>query len=278
MQFVLSVNPNSYLSITDWTEVYVAINKITSKSEIKTLIESSTNNDVSETTMDRSWDEIKKRRKLYGRYPPFEIEYTNIERTIEWKNIPQYMTCLLLSILGNEYKTQFVGKLFEKIVSVAIKNFLGGISINYGSPRTRQIPNVKRISEMMHEEFREEPRGSGDKGLDVISWKPFDNRPNQIILILHCAAGGNWKSKRGELCINVWDDYINFAADPIRGIGLPLILSDADFIRSSQLCGLVIDRARIYKNTKYLTKEDKKLGKNLEKVCNAIIKKDVLRN
>jgi hypothetical protein len=86
--------------------------------------------------------------------------------------------------------------------------------------------------------------------LDVLAWKPFqDGRPNQIVMLVQCAAGKNWRTKTKELNLKAWSSYIDFMCVPIKGFTLPDIISDvARFDDYGQDAGVIFDRSRIYRN------------------------------
>ena len=136
------------------------------------------------------------------------------------------------------------------LANEAIRNFLNGESLVFGYPGT---PDLKNVSILLHEDFISYPPSNlKDAGLDVISWKSFeDDRSSQIVILTQCAAGNNWKSKAGKLPVEAWREYIHWACRPVIGFGIPRIISKTEFhqICVECNCALLFDRARIYRNT-----------------------------
>jgi hypothetical protein len=242
-------NPDSKDGVADWVEFYSALeeNEI-SMTEVSSAIETYGGFEPEDSFMSDIWSELDRRQLLYGEKPPFIVDPSSVIPTIKWENNPEYMMCLLLSILGNSEDATATGKLFERLSSEAIKNYLGGCTIIYGHPSKQ---TVKDIANNLYERFNFPPSPNfKDRGLDVIGWKPFeDRRPSQVVILFQCAAGKNWKSKLRDLPIDAWCNYIAWGVKPIRGFILPQIVPHKEFEDCSCDAGVLIDRARIYRNT-----------------------------
>jgi len=153
---LLDIPISDLASMADWVELYAAVGKTAiSKSEVCSAIgegkdpeleESSTNDVRQEHLVDDVWLELERRESLYGEDPPFIFEKRRIVSKIDWKHHPEYLMCLLLSILGNPNTpiapSTETGKLFERLSSEAIKNYLGGHTIIYGHPSKLKVQNI----------------------------------------------------------------------------------------------------------------------------------------
>ena len=238
-------------AIADWVELYICINQEeVSKAMLSSYIEESSGFEPREEDVDGIWVELGFRELLYGEDPPFTVESQVVRCNFCWENHPEYITCLIFSVFGNPTNTTRSANLFEKISSKAAKNYLGGESLIYG---TQSNMNVEELARCLNERFGYEPPSSRkDRNLDVVVWKPFgDNRKSQMIVLMQCAAGKNWKSKLTELSIRAWSRYINFACEPIRAFSVPIAISDNEVLEEISLDGgLIIDRPRIYRYTK----------------------------
>ncbi|MDD2890872.1 MAG: hypothetical protein PHE49_09600 [bacterium] len=161
------------------------------------------------------------------------------------------MTCLIFSLQGNPYDPLDSGKLFERITEVAIKNFIDGESLLTGFPSGGI--SVENIANKLKETpISELPTHAKDKGVDVVAWKHFgDERSSQIILLIQCAAGDNWKEKLRDISLYAWCQYIHFACCPIKGFSMPRVVSNIPALLNefSAEAGLILDRPRIYRNT-----------------------------
>jgi len=243
------LNTKSVNSISDWAEFYTAFSKEEfSKAQLKSFIEESTGSEPKYEEIDDIWFELKCRETLYGDDPPFKVKSDLLVHNFEWESIPEYMACLIFSLLGNQTEKVYSGTLFEKITNEAIRNYIGGKSIVFGAPNELKVIDIaKEINEKFVSEF---PSHRKDRGLDIVAWKPFDNRASQLILFIQCAAGHNWKQKTGDLKLDAWTTYINFACKPLKGLSIPVIITDKEDMREkSYEAGIIIDRSRIYKYT-----------------------------
>jgi hypothetical protein len=242
-------NSDSKDEVADWVELHAIFeeNEV-SKTEVNSAIEDWKGSEPEESFINDVWLELERREFLYGEKPPFTVASSVIVPKIKWEDNPEYLMCLLLSIFGNPEDTTATGKLFERLSGEAIKNYLGGHIIIYGHPSKQ---NVNDIAKALCERFNFQPSSNfKDRGLDVIGWKSFeDRRPSQVIVLFQCAAGHNWKSKLHELPIEAWCKYIAWGYDPIKGFSLPQIVSHEEFEECSFAAGVLMDRARIYRNT-----------------------------
>lgn len=212
--------------------------------------------ELDEQFVDDVWTELKRRRHLYGENPPFyfDSDSEDIESSVDSCSNPAYIMCLILSMFGNPNDpaatSDATGKLFEELSAYAVKNYLNGESVIYGhQPQC----TLREIAKRMNEQFWDEPPPNyKDRGVDVISWKSFgDGRPSQIVILSQCAAGHDWKDKLNDVPYRRWCAYIHWACFPLTGFVLPIIApaDETEFLESSGVCGLLIDRARIYRNT-----------------------------
>jgi len=242
-------DPSSKDNIADWVEIFVAFsNGEFSKSELSSYIEESSGSEPDEFLVDSVWQELVFREILYGDKTPFKVDGRTVKSAINWNDHPEYMTCLIFSLVGNSEDSAKSGKLFERITGEAMKNFLHGSAAVFGHPRNIRLEDMCGT---MKEKFNcYPPSYRKDRGLDVFAWKPFgDSRASQIVILMQCAAGHNWKTKLTELSIDAWKRYIHFASPPIKGFSIPCIISDASSLEEASFDGgIIIDRVRLYRN------------------------------
>ena len=242
-------DPNRVETVADWAEFYVMLNQSElSKSELRSYVEASSGLEPSDEFIDSVWMELDTRERLYGVDPPFRVQYGLIQPAFEWEERPEYMTCLIFSLEGNPTDSLSSGVLFERIANEAMRNFLDGESIPVGFPNTRE---AKDIAAALNEHYMYEPPGyRQDRNLDVVAWKPFgDERASQIVVLIQCAAGHNWTSKKTELTLDAWCKYIHFACKPVKGLAIPIVITDETILEEDSTdAGIILDRARIYRN------------------------------
>ena len=168
---------------------------------------------------------------------------------VTYDSKPFHTMCLLLSVLGCKFKPQLTGKLFEKVSGEVIKNYINGNVIVCGFPKKISI---KDLASNLNETFNHGPKKyAKDCGLDVISWKSFeDKRGGQIVILFQSSSGDNWKTKLSDLSISHWHMYIEWCCyELVKGFTFPYIITDIDdFKHYSRRGGILFDRSRIYRN------------------------------
>ncbi len=245
-------------TVADWIELNVAVEKQPlSKAALTSKVESSTGDDPGDAFISSVWDELEYRMQLYGSHPPFIVEALEVTPNITWEGNPEYLMCIILSLTGNPQNPVATGKLFERVSKEAAKNYLCGKALVFGHPANLTISEV---CSTICEKFKSElPANYNDRGLDVIAWKPFDDkRGNQVIVLMQCAGGANWTSKTGDVVLRAWSEkYITFGCKPVRGFSTVVIVSNSEqFEEISFETDLLFDRTRIYRNTQSFSLED----------------------
>jgi hypothetical protein len=261
-------DPNSVNNVADWAEFYVILAKEElSKTQLNRCIEDASGSEAADDFVDSVWLEMEGREQLYGDNPPFRVQSSLIVPAIDWEEYPEYMTCLIFSLEGNPVDPLRSGTLFERITNEAIRSFLGGESLAVGFPTTMAV--VDMAAALGEKYVTDPPWYAKDRKLDVIAWKPFgDCRASQVVVLVQCAAGHNWPSKTAELGLNAWCKYVHFACTPIKGFAIPVIISgEVELEEHSSDAGLIIDRARIYRNMIDTSLRDAALRQDLKTWC-----------
>ena len=247
IRFTIS-DPDSIEYVADWVELFTILNgSPISKSTLTSHLSLEMGEDPDSCFIDDVWLELEYRNQLYGSRPPYDVNSRSITPMITKKGNPEYVMCLLLSILGNSENTTNTGKLFERLSGEAIRNYIKGRVIIYGYPSKQTVQNIANFT---HERLNfRPPRNFKDRGLDIIAWKSFDdNRCGQIVILFQCASGNNWRSKLLSVPIDAWGKYIAWGSNPLKGFTLPRIIRKDMFDECSYEAGIIIDRARIYRN------------------------------
>jgi hypothetical protein len=244
-------DPSDEASVADWIELCVGYEASPiSKAAVSHKIEMASGSEPSDAFLSSIWDEMEARMNLYGLQPPFTVDSNEVTPNVIWRDNPEYIMCLILSLTGNPSNPTPTGKLFERISREAIKNYLGGEAIVTGHPNPY---SVKDICELMCEKFKTElPSNYKDRGVDIIAWKPFsDNRGNQIVILIQCAGGHNWVSKTNDVAVRAWaEKYMGFKCYPVKGFSTAVVVTNSEaFEEVSFETHLLIDRTRIYSNT-----------------------------
>lgn len=249
-------DPNDIYSVADWAELSLAIDADQmSKTEITPIIEGQSGSEPSEAFVDSVWMELSRRADLYS-HPFFQVSDSIVDKQSDSEHCMGYLACLLLSLYGVQGSTQEPGKLFEELVRLALKNYLNGDAIVFGWPMSgvtlkpgagsQILQMVRYVADTLNEQFVEGPRSTyNDRGLDVIGWIPLgDQRSGQIVMLVQCAAGHNWKGKHA-VPIDAWCDYIHWSSKPVKAFAVPCIVDSLQWQDRSRDNGMLLDRVRV---------------------------------
>lgn len=256
----------SLKSIADWIELKVAIDGEITKAEVDHFLN---NNDYSgdaekvENYLNSIWLELKKRNREYHEVQPMIIDKFSIETNINWKESPEYILMLILSLEGNGWKTQETAIIFERICKEVLEEYIGGQAKVVGFPKKVSVQEI--CNEIKEDFIQELPTRYKDRKLDVVGWKKIDSRNNKLLILMQCAAGNDWRDKTTELQAEVWRDYIRFSCTPTRAFGFAHCIDDDLFFETGKEGGVIFDRLRIYR---YI--------KNRKKINDASLRDDIL--
>jgi len=76
------------------------------------------------------------------------------------------------------------------------------------------------------------PTNTGDAGLDLVGWLPFEHTSDEmtrgfLLAFGQCACATNWPKKQYETHYDTWKNYISFTAYPFRLTFIPYCFRDA---------------------------------------------------
>jgi hypothetical protein len=89
---------------------------------------------------------------------------------------------------------------------------------------------------------------ANELGLDLLAFLPYrDPHSSFPVVMVQCASGKDWKSKRKTPDLAVWSKVINFASRPAKGFAIPHAFADSvDFRKESvPVEGILWDRYRL---------------------------------
>jgi hypothetical protein len=245
-------------SVADWIELELAAGELSfSKTKVSSIIESETGSEPGEAFLSDIWRHLEERQSRYSeRF--FRCDGDLVVRLLNQAPPPEYTACLLFSLYGVSEEHRTDPKIFERLSAEAIKNYLQGKAFVFGWPVLADVQadiarRVKDVSGAAREKFVEAPAARyKDRGVDVIAWKPFvehsagEHRSNQLVILVQCAAGADWRKKTGQLPYKSWIQYVHWACDPLQGFAVPRVIPTElwhDVSRESG--GILFDRIRI---------------------------------
>lgn len=259
-------DPSDVGVVADWIELNVTVEKQPIvKAAIASKIESASGDEPSDNFISDIWDELELRMDLYGNNPPFVVDNMEVTPNLVWEQNPEYLMWLILSLTGNPSNPTPTGKLFERTSKEAAKNYLAGEALVFGHPG--KVTVAQLCGELLEKFKSELPPNYNDRGLDVVAWKPFnDKRGNQVIVLMQCAGGANWTTKTGDVVLRAWcEKYVTFGCKPIRGFSTAVVISDRDrFEEISFEADLLLDRTRLYRNTRDYQVQDSLRSETLD--------------
>ena len=258
---------NSIYIVADWVELYIATtgNHI-SKTKLCSLLESASGEEPREQVISDIWRELKIRQNLY-KSAPFLIDKLAIESKGNIDSEVTYLACLLIALYGPSNSNKNIAKLFERLSCLAIQQYLCGKGIVFGWPvvpgeEVSIRERIIKVASMLNERYVESPRETyKDRGVDVIAWKPFsESRTSQVIILLQCASGKDWRNKTTDLPINAWEQYIHWSNNPTKAFAVPCVIPSRDWHEVSKEGGILFDRIRITNLIGALESKDKCLA------------------
>ncbi len=268
-------NHDNYNRVADWVELFVITeNKSISKQKIQTLFEEG-GIEIDEYISD-VMNELDRRATLYGINSPYKVNGLKIEPVIKWKDNPIYTLCLIFSTYGVDSDTKTGTTLFEKVGVELLKKFFQAEAVHLGFPTTTNLnTQLSNISTTSHEvRGRLTPsKKEKDSGVDVISWKPFnDGRSSQVIVLAQCGAGADWKDKN-SIDLTTWNLYINWNYETtVPSMVITQIVENDKWMKYSLRYGVLVDRVRLYRIfTANISQISKPFIKEVEQWCKSIL-------
>lgn len=227
----------------EWLELnLLKTNSPLSKSVISKLSEVENEDEID------SWIGELNQRIGFFHKPIYTITDNRITPNYSWEDIPEYFLCLYYSYYGVNDNSGGTG-LFEKISAQTLKNFLDGNVYRLGFPASKALNDSLDDLSNICIEKRNMPANSSykDDGVDVVGYKLFgDNRSANLYVLLQCAAGKHWTTKK-PINLNNWTNYIVWYPDNIiQSISTVEFVTKKDWDKRTSTYGMLIDRVRIF--------------------------------
>ncbi len=257
----------------DWIEANVLFIQGLSKIDvIDILLEEQIydDQDFAGELIENCWSELLRRELWMKSGYPFRITSQRIQVCrSECPNDIGYAFCLLLSLsesydwwtkkFGRNYNDQ--GEFFEIFVQCAMQAIFSNWEL-YRTGWTRT--NTQGLNAVVHEVATRvgadicnlplwDNYNSKELGLDLLGYRNFsDGRQGNIVYLIQCASGADWKDKLKTPDLEVWRDLVSFAPFPKRAFASPFLFDDETFKRNSiRVNGLLLDRARLFSASNY---------------------------
>ena len=252
----------------EWLELNLLLsNRPFNKSQIRSLAD-----DIDEQIVDSWLSDLELRLQLYNK-PIYSINNNRITPNYSWKDIPEYFLCIYYSFYGANDYSSGGANLFERISAHALKNFINGEVYTLGFPAAKGFnDNLDEIALLCNEtRFLKADSGYKDDGVDVVGYKLFaDGRSSNLYVLLQCAAGKHWTSKKA-IVMNRWIKYLDWYSDNIiQSISTVEYVEQKIWNKNSSTFGMLLDRLRIF-NFLYEKNVDSTLRKDVLEWCDTKI-------
>ncbi len=254
------------ICLADWIEATVLFSRAAkgtaANSDLFRLLQERHDSDVAEAYLEDARSVIRLRSSILGENYPLSLHGNTISLNRTWREAYSYSFLLILS-LSHHYsslrmtqgRARVPSELFEFLVSKAINNYGSANSIRFGSVRRPPVPSgfrgaLEYIATAAHEHLGSSYGSGGrekDDGLDVIGWIPFgDQEAGQVVFLIQCAIGNDWKGKLSTLMGRKWDHHVLWHVTPVRGFALPIHHPRTfEWTKNSHEAGILFDRLRL---------------------------------
>lgn len=258
-------------TVCDWIEASVLFvdDELSKTDVVDVLIENEVydSQDFALEFIDSAWTVMQSRiSTLNGTLDVLHWTRERIARQGVWQDFPAYAFCLALTCgsyvypqwaanYGYDSSTQ--GSLFERIALKSFSSMLPGweVQLTGWSPdnpvRLRDTINqiIGQLNEVANAEIDVHvDQNANELGLDLLAFYSFgDNHASLPMLMIQCASGKDWKTKRHTPDLTIWNKVINFNSPPVKGFAIPYSFVDGQEFRrqATRVNGVFLDRYRL---------------------------------
>ena len=214
---------------------------------------------VGDTVITDAIIELEDRQHAMQEHSPYVVSGDRVEtRDAGTHTVQRFLTLLAARShygIGGELRADEPAILFERLVTVALRNLVGN-GRRFGWPYREDglEGNFEEASRRLAEEMGEKigplysaSPSTKDHGLDVAAWRSFnDGRPHQVVLLCQCGIGSDVENK--ALSVAAWADVISFSSLPLQALAFPTTLGEwkeEKQFHQARKCGVLLDRVRL---------------------------------
>ena len=251
------------IALADWLEVFMCLGQRSrvSRSKIRGLLRGIllVDGDSLQVAIELLFLELTRRQQVIGDHYPFVVQDAHVSLTVVDNSLPYiFMLCLCMSEpLRTEGRQSEVETLLDMLVLDALSGYLSGSSrgVHFGWPTSGDRPPAfpaaiawlaERLGLAVGKGQKRSARRDG--GVDVVVWRPFNDRREGFVTILaQCTIAVDWSEKAKDIVVDLWRGYIDFGKDPITCLAIPYVIPHPfdkwDELRRT--VHFVLDRLRI---------------------------------
>lgn len=211
-------NPTDTIQLADWLEIYALISgdynssrgDLESALRTASLFEPEGEEAIQRRILD-VFQELADRARSAKEAYSFILNGGVLTVKPNWEEFPAYVFCLCLSYFGvkqTKGSKVFPRRWFEHISRDALRHYLGGESLRFGSPRLKsEIPigfkdAINFLCKSMKEGDGYKQGGLPDRkddAVDIIGWKHFpDQLAGKLIVFGNCATERDWEGAKKQ--------------------------------------------------------------------------------
>ena len=255
--------------LCDWVEASAVFDDDhLSKSDVaKALLQQEVyeKQDFAMEIVDQAWSVVSSRIKYLASPLGIEVSKNRIARKVKWETFPAYGFCLTLSCVSLYPKwvkdhwgaASLRGELFEELAQESLSKALAGWTVRRvgwspGNPvklREAIASIISDIKEVAGSELDlHVDKHANELGLDLLAYYSYGDAHASIpVLLVQCASGENWQSKRHTPDLGLWNKIVSFNSNPVRGFAMPFAYADAREFRKDTMSvnGVFVDRNRL---------------------------------
>lgn len=280
---------NNELSVlSDWVEASILFKRdeLSRSDIVDILLENDLydSQDFANERVDQIWSVVTERIRYLQLPLGMKVESNRITRQEAWTRFPAYGFCmtLALSFLYPAWAKKWdgvptiYGAMFEELAEQSLANCLTGWSVKRigWTPETptklkTELPHL--IADINEREGAESnvhvTAHTNELGLDLLAYRSFEDSHSSFpVLLVQCASGKNWESKRKTPDLEIWRKVINFNSPPLKGFAIPFAFADQlEFRRlATPVAGVFFDRNRLLGAIRRGTRVPGKLNKRMK--------------
>jgi hypothetical protein len=264
MAFRLDIpNVDDTNALADWIEISILRRARAQLSRARVIewLGASLDASAKELDLPISWafKEIARRRRIVGGAYPLTVEETQIRLTVTHASA-FYVFLLLVSLDGPMRRARRfneIDRIFDRVVQEAVRSYLGPKTntLRFGWPPSEGRPASFRNALDWLSERIGLPIGPGhsapntkDGGLDVVAWKPFNDKRSAFALALvQCTVQSDWHPKAKDLLDHVWMGRIDSGRPVMLSLAIPFVIPKnyAKWDDLRRMTSVVFDRLRL---------------------------------
>ena len=254
--------------LCDWVEASAVFDddQLSKADVVKALIQHEVyvKQDFAKEIVDQAWSVISSRVKYLDSPLGIEVSMNRIARKEKWETFPAYGFCLALSCaklypswVKRWGAASVRGELFEELAQESLSKSLGGWTVRRvgwspGNPvklRSAIASIISDLNEVAGSELElHVDKHANELGLDLLAYYSYgDSHASLPVLLVQCASGGDWQSKRKTPDLELWSTIVSFNSRPVRGFAMPFAYADASEFRKDtrSVDGVFVDRNRL---------------------------------